>query len=574
MKTTLLQDLIKLTIEKNNTLIKETLNKKQPNKGRIFEEYISELFNGNGFVAYVTKKSHDKGGDVIVYDPKDLDHPIFVIQAKNCAPVLGLIPCRNIKDRFKYDTYQKYGCNKGVIISLNGFCKPAKEQITDVQLESFEFIEKLIDNYKINNINGNCIIFDNIVNRLSENWRQNFSKTKKYYELDDWYKIYEELLNYNSIFGNTLVPKNYTNKKLYYWTINMRQANKHDLLEFGEDKLKKNFLNKIGFIWDVNEYNWNKKYNELLQFKKQFNTINVPQQYPYKVLGKWVNTQRNLKKTLIPDRELRLNKIGFVWDMNMKNWDMMFEKLIDYKSKYETCNISKNIGFKLGNWLKAQRILYKEEKLESYRLNKLKEIGIKFRTHEDDWDYMYDKLKKYETIFKDCLVKNNYDKKLYYWVLKQRKDYKKEKLIPYKLAKLQELNFTFDYNKLYFIKKYDELREYKDKYGNCLVSPNYDDKSLVYWVCNIRRLFFKNNLDEHKINQLNDIGFIWNVREYTFNNRIEELKTFKKEKGTFHVPFRYKSLGKWLFDIKKLYRNGKLKLQIIDAFRNLGLELD
>ncbi|MCB2362198.1 helicase associated domain-containing protein [Clostridium estertheticum] len=277
---------------------------------------------------------------------------------------------------------------------------------------------------------------------------------------------------------------------------------------------------------------------------------------------------------MIPDREKKLNKIGFIWDMNIKNWEMVFEKLLNYKNKYGTCNVSKVIDLKLSNWLKAQKNLYKEKKLELYRLNKLKQIGIKFKTHEDEWDYMYDKLKKYEMIFQDCFVKNNYDKKLYYWVIKQRKDYKKEKLIPYRSAKLQELNFTFDYNKNIFIKEYDKLREYKNKYGNCLVSNNYTDKSLAYWVCNIRKSYSKNILDEYKINLLNNIGFIWDVREYISNKRIEELKTFKKEKGTFDVPFRYRSLGKWLFDTKKLYRNGKLGLQIIDELRNLGLELD
>ncbi|MCB2362197.1 restriction endonuclease [Clostridium estertheticum] len=298
MKNTLLQDLIKLTIKKDYTLIRETLNKKQPNKGKIFEEYLAELYNGNGFVAYVTKESYDKGADVICYNPNNLERPIFVIQAKNCNAPLDFNQCSNIRSRFESETYKTYGCSKGIIISLNGFRRqPAEKQITDIQLESFKFIEKLIDNYKINNVNGN-IIFNNIDSRITEIWHENFSEVKDLFELE-WYKTYEELLNYNLIFGNTLVPRNHTNKKLYYWTINMRQDNKHGLLDGdNEGNLKKNCLNKIGFIWDVNQYNWNKKYTELLQLKKQFKTINIPQQHPYQELNKWANTQRNLKKKM------------------------------------------------------------------------------------------------------------------------------------------------------------------------------------------------------------------------------------------------------------------------------------
>jgi superfamily II DNA or RNA helicase len=452
--------------------------------------------------------------------------------------------------------------------------------LTDTWSIMYEKLKKYKMNY------GNCNVKISIDKKLA-NWvnKQRQAYKKKILSQDRLEMLnelgfiwdhseymYNKLLDYKDKFGNTLVPRNYSDKGLYNWVVNMRQLNKRGMLNFK----RKLLLDKINFIWNVNEYVWNEKFDEFLQYKEQFNTIMIPDTPVYKKLNRWVYTQRQLANAnkLAPLRKFKLNSIGFIWNTTENTWETMFKKLIEYKIKYGNCRVSKCIDRKLASWIQGQRFLYGEGKLPLDKLLRLKGLGVNFKVHDELWGKMYENLKRFHDYYGNCNVPKNFDKKLYYWVLKQRKAFNIGTLSAFREKKLKELNFTFDFELYSFEIMYQKMLKYKQIHGDCLVSKGYKDKKLVDWVYNLRKLYKIENLDNYKVVKLNSIGFIWDVREYKFNLRIQEILNFKKEKGNLNIPFRYKGLGRWLSDLKKMHAQGKLLKKEIITLINIGFELD
>jgi len=85
-------------------------------------------------------------------------------------------------------------------------------------------------------------------------------------------------------------------------------------------------LESINFTWAKRkgEHSWLQKYNELLEYKKEFGHVDVPTKYvENKALGRWVSTQRaqykflqtGKKSQLTEERLRKLKAVGFVFDL-------------------------------------------------------------------------------------------------------------------------------------------------------------------------------------------------------------------------------------------------------------------
>jgi hypothetical protein len=142
-------------------------------------------------------------------------------------------------------------------------------------------------------------------------------------------------------------------------------------------------LEEIGFEWDASA-KWDKMYALLQQFKKREGHCNVPKSHTEDKakLGTWVNTQRQLKtkEKLDPDRQKRLEEIGFEWDASAK-WDKMCVLLKQFKKREGHCNVPqshKEGKANLGTWVTTQRQLKTKEKLDSDRQKQLEDIGFKW----------------------------------------------------------------------------------------------------------------------------------------------------------------------------------------------------
>ena len=143
-----------------------------------------------------------------------------------------------------------------------------------------------------------------------------------------WNKNFKELLNYKKQYGDCLVPYKYANNpSLYLWV--KRQRYQHSLFLNGTKESSMSphrikMLENIGFVWDVHGATWEKRFQELNEYKQQHGNCDLPSSYlPHKVLAAWVHRQRTQYKlyvagkpsTLTFERIMRLEALGFRWEI-------------------------------------------------------------------------------------------------------------------------------------------------------------------------------------------------------------------------------------------------------------------
>ncbi|MCM1044455.1 MAG: Helicase associated domain protein [Candidatus Gastranaerophilales bacterium] len=136
------------------------------------------------------------------------------------------------------------------------------------------------------------------------------------------------------------------------------------------------------------------------------------------------------------------------------------------------------------------------------------------------------------------------------------------------------------------------LKQYKEREGNCLVPLRHIEDienkkiKLGQWVQCIRlRKKEKNNylLTEDMVQELDDIGFVWDVYQYNCKICLQALKQYKEREGNCLVPVRHIeiindgiriNLGQWVNKIRVAYNGGRsykaLTQEIIDELDNLN----
>jgi len=113
------------------------------------------------------------------------------------------------------------------------------------------------------------------------------------------------------------------------------------------------------------------------------------------------------------------------------------------------------------------------------------------------------------------------------------------------------------------------------------------DPSLKRWIVRQRERYKKRNLNMLYIDLLNQINFIWNVREYVWNTRLNELKQFHEEHGDCKVPPDYQhfpKLGSWQINLRRTKKKqekdtpktkgSRLTKDQMSALDDLNIDLD
>ena len=194
-----------------------------------------------------------------------------------------------------------------------------------------------------------------------------------------WESFIEAIVEYKNEYGHCNIPSNH---KLYKRCLKIRKNYESGRLD--ENKFKD--LDKLGFKWSISVYNdehWEEMFNELVLFAKEYKHANVPRSYKNKKLATWVQTQRKYKDTMSTERKERLLSVGFEFEIgkkrNEKNWEEMFNQLLEFKEEFKHVNVSSRYkNKKLANWVNSQRKSYKAGKLSTDRYERLIKIGFVF----------------------------------------------------------------------------------------------------------------------------------------------------------------------------------------------------
>ena len=115
--------------------------------------------------------------------------------------------------------------------------------------------------------------------------------------------------------------------------------------------------------------------------------------------------------------------------------------------------------------------------------------------------------------------------------------------------------------------KYALLKAYKEKNGDCDVP--FTDAALGDWVNAMRSMYKEGKADplnKFRIDKLNEIGFEWEPTKW--DNRLEELIEYKREKGHVDVPINYPSLGIWV--VNQRFNLADMPKERVEALDSLG----
>lgn len=120
-------------------------------------------------------------------------------------------------------------------------------------------------------------------------------------------------------------------------------------------------------------------------------------------------------------------------------------------------------------------------------------------------------------------------------------------------------------NKAWF-DRYEELKDYEEEYGDCLVPQKYlPSASLGTWV-NKQRMEYKLLMDNQKssmtterLRALQMIGFTWAKRkgQATWDAKFQQLREYKISNGDCLIPTKYckdLALGRWVSTQREQYR--------------------
>jgi hypothetical protein len=338
---------------------------------------------------------------------------------------------------------------------------------------------------------------------------------------DSWEFWYGLLLNYFSENGDTLTSRKYKTSCGYAlgaWSGEQRRKRLSGVISIEREQK----LNDLGFIWDVNEYRWNEACEYLKQYVKDNGNSLVSREFVInKVrLGDWVRTQRQLEtdKELSQERLQKLNNLGFIWDVDEYHWNEGYEYLKQYVKDNGDALVPSNYrinGFSLGNWVSNNR---QNKSTAPDKSKKLNNLGFVWNLPDYKWDEGYEYLKQYVKNNGDALVNishkiNGYN--LGSWVSTQRRDEVKNRTLPERKQKLDELGFIWDVKEYYWNQGYKHLKQYVKDNGDTLVNKSYkiDGFKLGQWVGSQRREKTNNRVPPERIQKLDELGFAWKVKK-------------------------------------------------------------
>ena len=144
------------------------------------------------------------------------------------------------------------------------------------------------------------------------------------YQQTQWTEQFEELLKFNEQHGHCAVPhSNPENQVLARWV--KRQRYQYKLKMAGKEttmnEARTKRLENIGFVWDSHAVIWNKRFQELQDYRDRYGDCNVPSNYAEKELAVWVKCQRrqyklfcdnNKSSSMTMERIRALNELGFI----------------------------------------------------------------------------------------------------------------------------------------------------------------------------------------------------------------------------------------------------------------------
>lgn len=376
----------------------------------------------------------------------------------------------------------------------------------------------------------------------------------------------------------------------------------------GTDVICKSNSNLISNSTSNAPKQWNDLYQEFIKYKNETGHGKVPLHHP--ILGNWVRTQRMHYKQwqeasisvenhgsddascqhvflLSPERYELLQSAGFIFHVKDHEWMEHYQALVDHMHDSDDNDNDRHRrryrmpeGKTLGIWIKNQRMQYKRGTLSKERVEMLN--AIDFCWNPNEWQYR----ENVRQVQLDSSSKSIADWKLTdgplgLWMSRQRTQYKKycrddpnHGLQPYQIQLLED-QLGFDSSLVSakrpsppdFVDWSDRMRQLQDfkrDHGHLNVPRTYTKHAkLGSWVAKVRERYrhygpSSSQRIQERLQDLHDIGFIWDVLEHKWQQKFQQLIDFYELHGHVDVPDGLSGLGPWVKEQRREFNKIRL----------------
>ena len=393
---------------------------------------------------------------------------------------------------------------------------------------------------------------------------------------DDWEKMFAALKKYEQNHGDCNVSiLDFKNKQLGRWV-----ADQRTLCTAGKlDISRKDRLDEMRFVWDMRDEAWERRCAELIEYKNRYGDCRVPFNWTEnRELSRWVGTQRQDKKKgrLVVEKVSRLTEIGFDWNRSDSDWKKNFSVLSEFFRQKGHLNVPEEWTAQPGlrGWVNKQRESYKKGKLREDQIAMLEKLGFVWNPVDEAWNIRYEELVAFKKRHRHCDVRERDNLKLAQWATELRKRGKRRGLSADRLAQLDSLGFVWDTRKTAWDEMFVALSAYRAVHGNCNVPATWpENERLGHWVATQRADRKKREISEEHIERLNAVEFAWDRFEEKWEGSFRSLIEYKNKYGHCNVPQKWKenpSLGKWVSDQRKKWRDKKLRSEHVKRLAAIG----
>ncbi len=270
-------------------------------------------------------------------------------------------------------------------------------------------------------------------------------------------------------------------------------------------------------------------------------------------------------------------------------WLAMLKDLRAFKARHGHCRVRARFPDHpgLGKWVIKQRVQYRRGTLAATRRRILDNLGFVWRDRRSTasdavWERKYAALAEFKRRHGHCLPivpGLRQPRILRPWVGRQRTLYRQGRLDPERRQRLERLGFVWDAFEVAWQTMFRRLVAFKRRHGDFVVPTKryHAVPKLATWTVNQRIAKRRGRLAPHRVRQLEEVGFPWEVR---FNpapeDRVAELRAFRRRYGHLAVPKNpaYSALAQWLKHKQGLWTSGALDSRLERALVGVGVPLD
>ena len=338
------------------------------------------------------------------------------------------------------------------------------------------------------------------------------------------------------------------------------------------DAVSTALVERLGITWD-------ERYGELKRYRERFGHCVVPDSWREDPqMARWVNKQRTLAKVgqLSAERTRRLDAIGFIWEPHSSAWEDMFAELRAYKEWHGHTNVSRwGDQSALGRWVSKQRAAKRSGRLASTRVRQLDELKFIWDMAEAYWETMIIELKSYRDVYGHCKVPavHSDSPQLGKWVRTQRTQNKQGKLARERKERLDALGFEWDVRDSSWERMFAKFRQQAVEHRETSDLYKVLDPQLAQWVLSQRQRQNKGKMSANQKSRLDEVGFIWDARDYLWERMFAELMRFIERFGHSEVPARWvenRELASWVSHQRSLHKRGHLTGEQTQRLNGVG----